>query len=277
MKRLMQFIVVAAVAVILAVVGCQSLFFFTGLKVPIGCKAKPGSVEEPYTKSGWAQSVIHKKTGIELVYVPAGTFMMGSPETEEDRYDNETQHKVTISKGFYMGKYEVTQAQYNKIMGTNPSGTKGDALPVETVSWDECQSFCKQAGLCLPTEAQWEYACRAGSTGMYGGSGVLVEMGWFADNSGRVIHAGGQKKPNAWGLYDMHGNVWEWCLDWLGAYPAGDVTDLTGAATGSDRVFRGGSWINFDAHGCRSANRNGIEPDSQGCDRGFRIVLPAVQ
>ena len=246
------------------------------LKVPAGCKAKAGTVMEPYTKTGWATEVVHEKTGIELVYIPAGTFMMGSPADEAGRFDNEAQHRATLSQGFYMGKYEVTQAQWVRVMHSNPLEFKGDALPVEQVSWDDCQSFCSQAGLRLPTEAEWEYACRAGSTGAYGGSGKLDEVGWFYDNSGRTTHAVGQKKPNGWGLYDMHGNVWEWCSDWYGAYPTGDATDPTGAATGSGRVLRGGSW-GSDARYCRSADRGWGEPGYRGGRLGFRVVLPAVQ
>ncbi len=304
MKRLMQFgLLLAAVVGMLAVAGCR---LFSGaevakpeavsaLKVPAGCKAKPGTAAEPYTRTGWAKEIIHEKTGIELVYIPAGTFTMGSPTDEAGRSDDEVQHRVTISKGFYMGKYEVTQAQWEKIMETNPSGFKGGSLPVEQVSWDDCQGFCTKAGgrLRLPTESEWEYACRAGTTGAYGGTGKLDEMGWYYENSGTErlsdaswdfekltsnhcqTHPVGQKQPNAWGLYDMNGNVCEWCADWCVPYSDND-TDPNGAESGSLRVYRGGSWGHATQH-CRSAYRNRGEPGFRFYSLGFRVVLPAVQ
>jgi len=247
-----------------------------GMLVPAGCKVQAGAVPEPYTKSGWAQAVVHDKTGIELVYIPAGSFMMGSPADAANRDNDDVQHRVTLTKGFYLGKYEVTQAQWVKIMGSNPSSFKGDRLPVEQVSWDDSQNFCRQAGFRLPTEAEWEYACRAGSTGAYSGTGVLNEMGWVRENSGSTTHPIGQKQPNAWGLYDMHGNVWEWCADWYGAYSAGDVIDPTGASKGSDHVLRGGSWFNV-ARLCRSTDRSGFGLGYRISLLGFRVVLPIVQ
>ncbi len=303
MKRLMQFgLLLAAVVGMLAVAGCR---LFSGaevakpeavsaLKVPAGCKAKPGTAAEPYTRTGWAKEIIHEKTGIELVYIPAGTFMMGSPADEVGRDDNEVQHRVTISKGFYMGKYEVTQAQWGEVMGNNPSEFKSATLPVETVSWDDCQNFCGKTGLRLPTEAQWEYACRAGTIGAYGGTGGLDEMGWYYENSGsdRLLdaswddsklisnhcqtHPVGQKQPNSWGVYDMHGNVWEWCSDLYDDYPVRDDSDPTGAATGPFRVIRGGCW-NINAWICRSAFRSMLVPNIQNSLLGLRVVLPAVQ
>lgn len=246
------------------------------LKVPAGCKAKPGTVAEPYTHTGWAKEIVHEKTGIELVYIPAGTFMMGSSLTETGRYHNENQHKVTVSKGFYIGKYEVTQRQWMEIMGANPAKFKGDNLPIEQVSWDDSQKFCKKAGFSLPTEAEWEYACRAGTTGVYGGAGTLDEMGWYGDNSQNAVHPVGLKRANAWGIYDMHGNVWEWCFDWYGLYPEVDTTDPIVSARGSFpfRINRGGSWRN-EARNCRSADRCWLRPDMGYYTIGFRVVLPA--
>ncbi|MBP5320757.1 MAG: formylglycine-generating enzyme family protein, partial [Kiritimatiellae bacterium] len=159
----------------------------------------------------------------------------------------------------------------------NPSRYKGDNLPVEQVSWEDCQEFIakgnKELGLefRLPTEAEWEYACRAGTTGAYGGTGGLDEMGWYSNNSGSKTHSVGQKKPNAWGLYDMHGNVWEWCADWYDDYPPGSVTDPTGPAFGGNRVLRGGGWCNLALH-CRSAYRL---RDLPGGRYGFRLVCSA--
>lgn len=210
---------------------------------------------------------------LEMVWCPPGTFTMGSDKGDRD----ETPHPVTLTKGFWMGKTEVTQAQWKSVMGHNPSYDKGDDRPVEMVSWDDCQEFCKNTGLQLPTEAQWEYACRAGSTGEYAGTGNLDDMGWYDGNSGGKTHnSGGKthpvgtKQPNAWGLYDMHGNVGEWCADWKGAYPEGAVTDPKGASSGSRRVARGGSWDD-GAASCRSAYRGYDYPPSTHYDLGFRL------
>ena len=175
---------------------------------------------------------------------------------------------MRITKPFYLGKYLVTQEQWEAVMGNNPSRFKGPKNPVETVSWDDCQQFLDKLNakvgvrggkFQLPTEAQWEYACRAGSTTTYcfgDDESGLGEYAWYATNSGGRTHPVGEKKPNAWGLYDMHGNVWEWCQDWYdGSYYANSPTDdPTGPTTGSSRVFRGGSWRER-ARGCRSALR----------------------
>ena len=215
--------------------------------------------------------------GVEFAfrYCPPGTFTMGSPTTEEGRKGNETRHEVTLTKGFWMMETEVTQKQWKAVMGTNSSEFKGDDLPVETVTWNDCQEFCKkctQLGLPvqLPTEAQWEYACRAGTTGAYAGS--LDEMAWYGSNSASKTYPVGTKKPNAWGLYDMHGNVWEWCADWDGSYPSGSVTDPAGPSDGSLRVYRGGSWSS-DAGDCRSACRFYCVPGDRDSRLGFRGVL----
>ena len=186
-------------------------------------------------------------------------------------------HRVTLTKGFWIGETEVTQAQWESVMGNNPSSFKGTDRPVEQVSWNDCQKFIRKVnvalkgGIRLPTEAEWEYACRAGTSGDYGGTGNLEEMGWYSKNSGETTHPVAQKKPNAWGLYDMHGNVWEWCADWHGDYPSGEVTDPTGPRSGSYRVSRGGSWQVFFSD-CRSAYRSGWGPDNRNNFIGFRIV-----
>ena len=222
---------------------------------------------------------------MKMIYVAPGSFMMGSPGSEEDRGRDETQHHVTLTKGFWLGKYEVTQAQWKSVMGSNPSEFKGDNLPVENVSWNDCQEFIRKVNTeaerqfggeaRLPTEAEWEYACRAGSAGAFAGTGDLDSMGWYWDNSGDETHPVGQKRPNAWGFYDMHGNVYEWCSDWFGSYPGGSVTDPAGAASGVRRVLRGGSW-NGHARHCRSAIRNRHYPGFRG-DRGFRLACSAGQ
>ncbi len=216
-----------------------------------------------------------------FVLIPAGEFMMGS---ENGRSDEKPVHKVTISRSFEMGKYQVTQAQWEAVMGdkwwakNNPSHFKGAKLPVESVSWDDAQEFieklnAKNDGYIyrLPTEAEWEYACRAGSTGDYAGD--LDGMAWYDSNSANKTHPVGEKKPNAWGLHDMHGNVWEWCMDWYSSdyYSQSPSTDPSGPSTGSVRLVRGGSWSG-DARDCRSANRDGCAPTIRGDNLGFRLV-----
>ena len=244
------------------------------LKVPAGFKAAEGTKPEPYTKTGWAKEIIHEKTGIVLVYIPAGQFLMGSPGDEAGRTDEETQHRIKLTQGFYLGKYEVTQGQWEKVMGENPSWSRnaGKDAPVECVSWDDCQAFCRKldAFFRLPTEAEWEYACRAGTKGPYAEN--LDDMAWYWMNSGKITHPVGQKQPNAWGLYDMHGNVCEWCRDYYGDYPAGAVTDPTGPDTGSNRVYRGGSWSS-DAGYCRSASRDKDHPGRKGDHLGVRLAF----
>jgi len=222
---------------------------------------------------------------LEMVLIPVGTFLMGSPNTEKDQYDGEgPQHKVTISKDFYMGKYEVTQAQWEAVMGNNPSYYKGQPNnPVEQVSWNDCREFIKklnalgQGTFRLPTEAEWEYACRAGTmTRFYwGGDSAYTQIGeyaWYSDNSGGRTHEVGLKKPNAWGLYDMSGNVWEWCQDWYGDYSSNAQNDPTGAGTGSTRVGRGGGWGAAPSY-VRSAYRLNGGLDDTDNSVGFRIVL----
>jgi formylglycine-generating enzyme required for sulfatase activity len=236
---------------------------------------------------------ITNSIGMKLVLIPKGTFMMGSPESEQGHNENENQHEVTISKDYYLGVYEVTQAQYEKVIGKNPSyfqgaivGNENADLPVDDVSWYDAVEFCKKlselpeekkAGRVyrLPTEAEWEYACRAGSKTAYSfddEEGLLPEYGWFNRNSSNRTHTVGLLEPNAWGLYDMHGNVWEWCSDWYGDYPKGAVSDSTGLKVGSYRVSRGGSWGNRAAN-CRSANRIGYAPGLRFNSLGFRLAL----
>lgn len=243
--------------------------------------------------------------GLELMPIPAGEFLMGSPEEEEHRdYSelDETQHWVTISRPFWMGKYPVTQSQWEAVMGDNPSRFKeaGKDAPVENVSWEEAMEFCREVNrrearegrlpqgyeFTLPTEAQWEYACRAGTTTVFHFGDSLsshqanfdgnhpygdAEEGPFLDTTTPV----GKYRPNAWGLYDMHGNVWEWCHDWFGNYPSGSVTDPAGPNSGTDRVRRGGSWI-YDGKYCRSANRGRVTPGFRNLTLGFRPSLRVV-
>ncbi|HIG31358.1 MAG TPA: formylglycine-generating enzyme family protein, partial [Verrucomicrobiales bacterium] len=233
----------------------------------------------------------------DMVSIPAGTFVMGSPDDELDRRDKEgPQTTVTISIPFWMSKYEVTQGQYEEVMGNNPSHFKNAGLnaPVEQVSWNSAVEFCRKltereqtAGRLpdgyeygLPTEAQWEYACRAGTTTRFSfgddpGYNEVGKYAWYSSNSGSTTHPVGEKLENPWGLHDMHGNVWEWCLDWKGDYPGGNQIDPVGSTTGTDRVFRGGSWL-FIARLSRSANRSGSLPSNSYYLLGFRPALVLV-
>jgi formylglycine-generating enzyme required for sulfatase activity len=215
--------------------------------------------------------------GIKFVRIEPGEFDMGSPTSEGDRQDNETLHHVKITAPFLMAATAVTQAQWRAVMGTNPSQFHGDDRPVEMVSWDDAVAFCQKLSAKegkhyrLPTEAQWEYACRAGTQTAYAGTGKLEEMGWYQGNSDKQSHPVARKKPNAWGLYDMHGNIWQWCSDGDGPY-AGDAVDPKGADNKSSRVIRGGSWDN-SAKRCRAAFRLSSAPDIRSHNVGFRLCL----
>jgi formylglycine-generating enzyme required for sulfatase activity len=203
---------------------------------------------------------------LELVWIPPGEFMMG---------EDSTAHRVKLTKGFWMGKYEVTQEQYEAVVGSNPSYFKGANNPVEQVSWHDAVAFCNKVGGRLPTEAEWEYACRAGTTTKYHSGDTdsdLARVAWYDGNSGNTTHAVGGKQANAWGLHDMHGNVWEWCADWYGDYPKGDVTDPVGPSSGSRRVLRGGSWLNTASY-CRSAHRGRTYPSNCNYYCGVRVVV----
>jgi formylglycine-generating enzyme required for sulfatase activity/DUF1680 family protein len=224
--------------------------------------------------------VIENSIGMKLVWVPAGEFMMGSNEGEPDE---RPVHKVKLTKGFFMAQTEVTQSQYGAIMGRNPSLFKGDGFPVETVSWIEAVEFCKKLSrregktYCLPAEAEWEFACRAGTSTVFSFGDSEANVGdyaWYFSNSGWQSHPTGQEKANPLGLYDMHGGVWEWCADWYGEdyYSQSLELDPTGPATGELRVLRGGSWCR-DASFCRSASRDWYGPDHRTPASGFRVVL----
>jgi formylglycine-generating enzyme required for sulfatase activity len=217
--------------------------------------------------------------GIRFVRVRAGTFAMGSASGDRDE---QPVHRVTLTRDYLLQATEVTQGQWRALMGRNPSyfADCGDNCPVESVSWDDVQTFLQALnrqdpgkGYRLPTEAEWEYAARAGTTGDYGGTGRLDEMGWYLDNSGGRPQPVGRKAPNAWGLYDMHGNVWEWVNDWYGAayYSAGPPADPLGPRYGSYRVLRGGSWYG-SAYRARSANRVTDTPSFRDGSYGFRLA-----
>jgi len=224
-----------------------------------------------------------KGVKLEMLLIPAGKFMMGSPESEVGRKSDETQREVTLSKPFYMGKYEVTQEQWQAVMGNNPSRTKGAKLPVTNVSWNDCQDYIKKlngktnGGYRLPSEAEWEYACRAGTTTAYS-FGVNItprDANYDGSKIGKPV-AVGSYKANAFGLYDMHGNVKEWCEDWYGDYPAGSVKDPKGPETGPYRVLRGGSY-GFIGSLARSSSQYNFLGDApqylhNGVSVGFRLV-----
>jgi formylglycine-generating enzyme required for sulfatase activity len=246
-----------------------------------------------------------------MVRIQGGTFTMGSPGSDVGRDRDEVQHQVTVSS-FYLGKYEVTQKEYQEIMGTNPSRFKGDNLPVECVSWLDAIEYCNKRsqregltppytingsgysqtvtwnlhadGYRLPTEAEWEYACRAGTTTPFSTGNTITTNqanydGIYPYNgNGKGEYrskttAVGSFAPNAWGLYDMHGNVGEWCWDWYGSYSSGAQTDPEGVSAGSYRVYRGGNWSSY-GRDLRSARRSGSRPTARDAIFGFRLVKP---
>ena len=229
----------------------------------------------PNVKTFYANGV-----SFEMVEVRGGTFRMGgTSEQGSDAYDSEKPvHSVTLS-GYYIGKTEVTQALWKAVMGSNPSSWKGDNLPVERVSWDDCQEFIRKLNSLtgqhfrLPTEAEWEFACRGGNNSRgykYSGSNYIDNVAWYTDNSGAKTHPVATKLPNELGIYDMSGNVWEWCSDWYGKYSSGAQANPKGPYDGSGRVVRGVSWID-SARCCRSSYRYDFSPGI--CDDRFGLRL----
>ncbi|MBL9170173.1 MAG: formylglycine-generating enzyme family protein [Verrucomicrobiales bacterium] len=227
-----------------------------------------------------------------LVFIPPGSFRMGSPSNEVGRLPDEgPQTVVTLTQGFYMARYKVTQTDYQWVVGSYPSVFTGDFnRPVETVSWEDATNYCalltrreRAARVIppncvyrLPTEAEWEYACRAWTTTRFSygddpGYTNLANYAWYVSNSGHTTRAVGEKLPNPWGLYDMHGGLWEWCQDWYGPYPGGQVTNPQGPTSGTYRVYRGGSW-GCRPEKCRSAIRE-ANPEGETGYVGFRVVL----
>ena len=218
----------------------------------------------------------------EMVRVEGGTFRMGATSEQEDEADSEEKpvHGVTLSS-YYIGKTEVTQALWQAVMGSNPSRFEGSDLPVECVSWNDCQEFIQKLNRLtgrnfrLPTEAEWEFACRGGNNSRgykYSGSNNLGSVAWYEDNSGGQTHPVGTKAPNELGIFDMSGNVWEWCNDWYGNYTSNSQTNPTGSQSGSNRVFRGGGWY-IIARSCRSSNRYFSDPAGRGGNLGLRLAL----
>ncbi|MCP4868834.1 MAG: formylglycine-generating enzyme family protein [Proteobacteria bacterium] len=228
-------------------------------------------------------TTVDSKTGITLAYIPAGTFLMGSPTGEGVRGSDETQHEVTLSQPFWMGTTEVTNAQYRRFVDAtgrrepkyrDDSDYNAPDQPVVGVSWHDAVAYASWAGMSLPTEAQWEYAARAGTTTTYwsgDSESDLARVGWYDGNSDLSLHAVGEKPANAWGLHDVHGNVWEWTADWYGDYPGSSQTDPAGPGSGSLRVRRGGSW-NYDASRTRVAGRTATSPGHRYYNLGFRLL-----
>jgi formylglycine-generating enzyme required for sulfatase activity len=237
----------------------------------------PQELEPQVTKE------LTNRLGMHFVLIPDGTFMMGSGIAEEGDEDERPQHQVTLSQPFYLQTTPVTQGQWQRLMGGNPSLFQecGEDCPVENVSWDDAQDFIRKLNQVektdkyrLPTEAEWEYACRAGSTQSYcfgDGNAELWQYAWYADNSQKSTHPVGRLKPNAWGLYDMHGNVYEWCQDWYEDYPPGPVTDPRGPSSGEYRLLRGGSW-DGEAGDVRSAYRHRLTPRYRYGHEGLRVA-----
>lgn len=222
---------------------------------------------------------------LDLVWITPGEFLLGSPDNENSRgLDEGPQTHVTVTRGFWLGRTEVTQAQWRSVMGTNPSRFHGDTLPVEQASWNEAAEFCRRitereraggrlpAGYvyALPTEAQWEYAAKAGAGGAF--TGKVDGLAWHDQNSGPTTHPVATKEPNALGLHDMLGNVWEWCADWYAPYPGGAATDYAGPPHGTAKASRGGSWW-AGPRGARPANRYRDMPQNGNDDLGFRLAL----
>jgi formylglycine-generating enzyme required for sulfatase activity len=253
------------------------------------CKPNATGIDEKIAACGKTQAVSSPGSStftvrgvpFEFIFVPGGTFTMGATaEQGSDAYDSEKPaHKVTLSS-YSIGKYPVTQAQWKAVMGSNPSYFKGDNLPVERVSWEDVQEFIQKLNTLtgknfrLPTEAEWEYAARGGNKSKgykYSGSNNLDEVAWYGDNSGGKTHPVGTKAPNELGIYDMSGNVWEWCSDWYGEYSHTAQSNPTGPSSGSLRVLRGGSW-NRDAGDCRVSLRTDSTPTCRSFNIGFRLA-----
>ena len=241
----------------------------------IGCNSKQASNGASGNDGSNAPKTLTNSIGMNFTLIQAGQFQMGSENEDREK----PVHQVKLTRAFYMQTTEVTQAQWEAVMGNNPSAFKGPDLPVEKVSWEDCQEFIKRLNTKegteqyrLPAEAEWEYACRADTSSE--SEEELEEMAWGGWNSGGQTHPVGQKKPNAWGLYDMLGNVWEYCQDWYDAayYKTSPSTDPGGPETGSLRVVRGGSWDRSVKSNFRCSYRHFIDPSSRLDYFGFRIV-----
>ena len=242
----------------------------------------PPSDTDPLPQENQSETFTVNGVSFNMMLVKAGAFTMGAtPEQQDPGYAEKPAHSVTLTHDYYIGETEVTQALWQAVMGSNPSYYKGDDLPVEQVSWDECQKFIGRLNeltgrvFRLPTEAEWEFAARGGNNSrgyQYAGGNNLSEVAWYRDNSGKKPHPVKTRRPNELGLYDMSGNVCERCQDWFGDYSSELQTDPAGPADASWRVFRGGSW-NSLAWGCRIASRDNSFPDYRDSNLGLRLAL----
>ncbi len=254
-------------------------------KIPLSTDS---SYESAPASEGASPGEVREFTNLKIKFCwcPPGTFRIGSDELEVTHKFNEAPVDVTLSKGFWMQQTEVTQQQFSALMGVNPSFHKGDQHPVDSVNWLEAREFCRRLSelppekktgnnFRLPTEYEWEYACRAGTTTIFSfGSDEtgMEDYAWFTKNSLRTTHPVAEKKPNPWGLFDMHGNVSEWCEDFYGDYPSEPVTDPRGPESGEMRTLRGGGWF-YVGENARSCHRDAYAPKTRYIGLGFRIVL----
>jgi formylglycine-generating enzyme required for sulfatase activity len=245
------------------------------------------SYESAAITPGTTPGEVREMTALKIPFCwcPPGKFVIGSDPNLVGHMLNEVQHEVTLTKGFWLQKTELTQAQFQTLMGINPAFHPGESNPVETISWNAAMEFARRLSALppegksgnvyrLPTEAEWEYACRAGLTSEFCSGDDPAELekyAWFNVNSKRTTHPVGEKLPNAWGLHDMHGNVSEWCLDWYGDYPTSPVTDPQGPESGESRVLRGGGWF-YDPSRARCAFRNAYGPEVTYVGLGCRLV-----
>jgi len=252
------------IALLLALTGLQ---LFPQTPATNG-SAPTGFPKSPGQKAG--QTDVNPADDLTYVWIPPGAFNMGcSPRDAECGRDESPVHRVTIGKGFWMGQTPVTQEAYQRVTGKSPGYFKGAKFPADSMSWDEGQSYCQATGMRLPTEAEWEYAARSGSTASRYGD--VDQIAWYGVNSGDKTHETMQKQPNASNLYDMLGNVWQWTADWYGAYADGGLNDPVGPVSGRIRVLRGGSWGNGPAF-VRVSVRSGNEPDNRSNVVGFRCA-----
>lgn len=281
-KNAWLWIVIGVIAVVGIIIGVNSN---GNSSDSVNSKQSGGAIQSgDNTLSQQIFSKTYTANGVsfDMMMVKAGTFTMGATsEMKDPEPDEKPTHQVTLTNDYYIGKTEVTQALWMAVMGNNPSYFIGDNLPVESVSWNDCQKFISKLNSLtgqnfrLPTEAEWEFAARGGNNSnhyQYSGSNELGDVAWYVGNSGDTTHVVATKQPNELGIYDMSGNVWEWCSDWFGNYSSSSLTNPTGPNSGSYRVLRGGGWSSL-ARNCRSSYRHGVAPGNGSLDDGLRLVL----
>ena len=281
-KNAWLWIVIGVIAVVGIIIGVNS----NGNSSDSGNSKQSGgaiqSGDNTLSQQIFSKTYTANGVSFDMMMVKAGTFTMGATsEMKAPDSDEKPTHQVTLTNDYYIGKTEVTQALWTAVMGNNPSYFKGDNLPVENVSWDDCQKFISKLNSLtgqnfrLPTEAEWEFAARGGNNShhyQYSGSNELGDVAWYVGNSGDTTHVVATKQPNELGIYDMSGNVWEWCSDWFGNYSSSSLTNPTGPNSGSYRVLRGGGWSRL-ARNCRASYRYGVAPGNGSLDDGLRLVL----